>query len=81
MVRQDTPESDCFISIGYDLTARELELTFASGKTYILSNVDPLTALGLSEATSKGEWYHMNIKGQYTERRTGCKDWEQAERR
>ena len=60
-------DSDCFVSIGYDITEWALELTFQSGHTYLLLGVSPVTALDFSNASSKGQFYHSYLRGNYKE--------------
>lgn len=62
-------DSDCFRSIGYDITTLTLELTFQSGHTYQLVGVYPQTALDFSMTDSKGQFYHTYLKGVYLERK------------
>ena len=64
-------DSECFQSIGYNVKTEELELTFASGKTYVYSGVGPLVALEFSQADSLGTYYHKRLKGRYPERKVG----------
>ena len=52
-------------SIGYDQSSNILEIEFLSGGVYQYFNVPSQIYLGLMNATSKGNYFHTNIKEKY----------------
>ena len=48
--------------VRYDHDARELDITFTSGKTYRYVNVPLEVYVDLIDAESKGEFFNHNIK-------------------
>jgi hypothetical protein len=55
-------QSSVMIFVKYDDEARELDITFTSGKTYRYREVPLQIYDGLLEAESKGEFVNDNIK-------------------
>ena len=53
-------------SVGYDEDEEVLELTFHSGGTYQYSDVPSYIYQGLMNASSKGSYFHSNIKNRYS---------------
>lgn len=53
--------NDC----SYDSDARELTVTFKNGKSYTYENVSQEAFDGLATAKSAGQYFGLNIKGQY----------------
>jgi hypothetical protein len=49
----------------WDPETEELQLQFASGKTYSFDGVPASVYQGLLEADSPGRYYHANIKDNY----------------
>lgn len=60
--RYQPVQSSMMTSVRYDNDARELQITFAGGKTYRYSNVPLEVYVGLLDAGSKGEYFNDNIK-------------------
>jgi hypothetical protein len=52
-------------SVEYDDDARELDITFTSGKTYRYFNVPLEIYAELLDAGSKGKFFNDNIKGAF----------------
>lgn len=52
-------------SIGYDQSSNILEIEFLSGGVYQYFKVPSQIYLGLMNATSKGNYFHANIKEKY----------------
>jgi hypothetical protein len=52
-------------SVGYDLATNILEIQFNSGGVYQYFSVPNSVYLELMRATSKGNYFHRNIKGHY----------------
>lgn len=50
----------------YDPKARELSITFHSGKSFTYSDVPSHIATGLRDAPSKGQFFHGKIRGNFT---------------
>jgi hypothetical protein len=55
-------ESSMMTRVQYHEDARELDIVFATGKTYRYVDVPPELYLGLLEAESKGEFFNEEIK-------------------
>jgi hypothetical protein len=55
-------QSSVMTFVKYDDEARELDITFTSGKTYRYREVPVEIYDGLLEAESKGEFFNDNIK-------------------
>jgi hypothetical protein len=55
-------------SIRYDHGARELEIAFASGKTYRYQNVPLKVYVDLLKSGSKDEFFNTNIKREFAHR-------------
>lgn len=51
--------------IGYDLPARELRITFVSGKSYKYYGVPELVYERFRRAASKGAFFNASIKDRY----------------
>lgn len=51
--------------VGYDLTTRELFVTFKNGSTYKYSNIPLDEYNSLLKAESIGKYFSENIKGNY----------------
>lgn len=52
-------------SVGYDSVTRILEIEFNSGGIYQYGNVPETVYSGLISASSKGSYFHDNIKDRY----------------
>ncbi len=52
-------------SVGYDQSSNILEIEFLSGGIYQYFKVPSQIYLALINATSKGSYFHKNIKEQY----------------
>jgi hypothetical protein len=65
--------SSMMTSVRYDHGARELDITFTSGKTFRYLNVPLETYVDLLDAESKGDFFNDNIKDEfvYAEVRNG----------
>ncbi len=57
--------SSTITSVEYDDEARELDITFTSGKTYRYYNVPLEIYAELLDAGSKGKFFNDNIKGAF----------------
>lgn len=53
-------------SVGYDSTTRTLRVEFKSGAVYEYSDVPEAAYQGLMDASSKGSYFHQNIKDRYS---------------
>jgi hypothetical protein len=49
----------------YDTETNELEVTFATGRTYTFENVPEAIWDGLRDASSPGTYFTQQIKGRY----------------
>ena len=58
-------DSSMMTRIEYDESARELDIVFASGKTYRYFGVPPDVYADLLDAESKGEFFNDAIKDLY----------------
>ena len=65
MERQPIADSTSVKSMGYDRTARVLEVEYASGRIYDYENVPLEVIVALSEAESVGSFLAKNIKFKY----------------
>lgn len=66
----DTPNSTCFLSIGYDEDTETLFVQFRdSGSVYAYDDVPQSIYEELNEADSMGGYYNEYIKGNYTAHR------------
>lgn len=64
---QDTPNSTCFSSVGYDSTSKTLYVEFRdSGSVYSYESVPQSVYDDLMSAQSMGGFYNSDIKGAYT---------------
>lgn len=59
-------KSSTIKSVDYRAGTRTLEIAFHSGGTYTYANVPPRVVHGLTQAESKGKYFHAHIKGTYT---------------
>ena len=67
---QRTPVSSSDLkSVGYDAASNTLEIEFNSGGVYQYANVPAGTYQGLLNASSKGTYFHQNIKNNYSYRK------------
>jgi hypothetical protein len=57
--------------VGYDPRARTLEIEFNSGGIYQYNNVPDFVYSGLMSASSKGSYFHDNIKNDYSHTKIG----------
>lgn len=57
--------SSNIISVGYDLTARIMEVEFQSGGVYQYHDIPEDIYQSLMTAHSKGQYFHDNIMNQY----------------
>lgn len=53
-------------SVGYDSESRILEIEFHSGGIYHYANVPEAIYRGLMQASSKGSYFHRNIRDRYS---------------
>jgi hypothetical protein len=58
-------QSSVMTFVKYDDDARELDITFTSGKTYRYLEVPSDIYDGLLDAESKGEFFNDNIKDEF----------------
>jgi KTSC domain-containing protein len=58
-------ESSMIRRIEYEEAARELEITFTSGRTYVYFDVPKSVYDRFLKATSKGQFFNDHIKDQY----------------
>lgn len=58
-------QSSMMSRVSYSHSARELDIVFASGKTYRYFNVPPTIYAGLLSAESKGTFFNEEIKDIY----------------
>jgi len=58
-------------SVGYDSETRTLRVEFKSGAVYEYYNVPEAEYQGLIDASSKGSYFHQNIKGRYSYSKIG----------
>jgi hypothetical protein len=52
-------------SFRYDPAARELAITFVSGKVYVYLDVPPMIHAALARASSKGAFFNSYIRDRY----------------
>ena len=64
MNRQPVRSSD-LRSVGYDSSAKTLEIEFNSGGVYQYYGVPPTVYQELMNAPSHGKYFHAHIKGVY----------------
>ena len=64
MDRQPVNSSD-ICSVGYDAESRILEIEFHSGGIYHYAKVPEKLYRGLMQASSKGSYFHRNIRERY----------------
>jgi len=65
MMDRQIVESSNLKSVGYDQSSNILEIEFLSGGIYQYFKVPSQIYLALMKATSKGSYFHKNIKEQY----------------
>jgi len=58
-------------SVGYDPDRSVLEIEFHSGGVYQYTAVPPGVHQGLMSASSKGTYFHQNIKSSYSYHKVG----------
>ena len=58
--------SSAIASVGYEPSARLLEVEFSSGKIYRYFNVPPDAFEGLLAAKSKGVWFNRKIRDRFS---------------
>ena len=58
-------ESSVISQIDYNASARELHVTFTSGRTYIYSGVPGEVYFQFCRASSKGEFFNALIRDRY----------------
>jgi len=58
-------QSSNIISVGYDLSARIMEVEFQSGGVYQYHGIPEDIYQSLMTAHSKGQYFHDNIMNQY----------------
>jgi hypothetical protein len=59
-------DSSMMTEVAYDKTARELVITFTSGKTYVYLDVPAAVYRDLLKAPSKGSYFLDNIRDDYS---------------
>lgn len=64
-MKRNKVKSSNLASVGYDSSARTLEIEFYRGGIYQYSNVPQTVYLQLMKAESLGKFFHVNIKGVY----------------
>lgn len=64
MNRQLVSSSDIH-SVGYEAESQTLEIEFHSGGIYRYANVSEAICRDLMQASSKGSYFHRNIKDRY----------------
>jgi hypothetical protein len=57
--------STAILRIDYDAFARELAITFVSGKTYVYSGVPAPIHRELTEAPSKGAYFNQHVRDHF----------------
>lgn len=62
-------DSRAIAEIGYDANTETLEVLFCNGRTYQYYNFPAFMHQRLMEATSLGEFFNAEVKGQYAEAR------------
>jgi hypothetical protein len=65
MMDRQMVKSSNLKSIGYDQSSNILEIEFLSGQLYQYFKVPSQIYLALMKATSKGSYFHANIKEKY----------------
>jgi len=68
-MKQQPVSSSNISSVGYDEQTETLEITFKTGGTYQYSGVPIDTYKELLGASSVGQYFYQNIKGQYSFRK------------
>ena len=68
-IPRDPVRSSNLRSVGYDRWARRLEIEFRGGRIYAYFDVPEYIHSQLMGASSKGRFFHYNIKGRYRYRR------------
>jgi len=58
-------------SVGYDSETQTLRIEFGSGGVYEYHNVPEAEYQGLMSASSKGSYFHQNIKDRYSYSKIG----------
>jgi hypothetical protein len=58
-------QSSNLVSVGYDESTQILEVEFQTGKVYQYHDVPKDVYQELMTASSKGEYFHDNVMGQY----------------
>lgn len=72
---QDTPQSSCFVCVGYDSSAQKLAVTFRTSedRVYVYSDFSQEDWDSFISADSLGSYYNKYIKGNYNSERYD--DW------
>ena len=58
--------STSIANIEYDEKTQVLNVSFVKGGSWSFSGVDKETAEAFKSASSKGQYFNMNIRGQYS---------------
>jgi len=66
-----TVSSSNLASVGYDSETQTLRVEFRSGGVYEYHNVSETEYQGLMSASSKGSYFHQNIKDCYSYSKIG----------
>jgi len=68
MIRTRVTSSN-LVSVGYDSTSMLLEIEFSANSIYQYSGVPDHIHRGLMNSSSKGSYFHNNIKDHYATRK------------
>lgn len=64
-VAESLKSSSAVGHIAYDDDAREMTVTFVTGRVYLYSDVDPDTFEDFIAAESKGRYFNARIRGKF----------------
>ena len=64
-----TPGSTSIQSVDYDLTSRQMRITFKSGERYVYYNVPPSVYKGFENAPSKGKYFQRIVRSRFSFRK------------
>jgi len=69
VIPMQTLESSCVAAVGYDRDRAQLHVEFVNGSHYQYEAVEPETWQDFRNASSPGQFYNRNIKGQLKSQR------------
>lgn len=64
-MKRDKVRSSTVLSVGYDISSKDLELEFHGSRLYLYHHVPPAVYEGLVKATSIGTYFNAKIKNKY----------------